>query len=318
MGTDNSSVFISYSWDNTQHEKWVERLYRTLRRKGVDATFDKIETQLKTVNLNEMMVRNLREKDYIIIVLTKNYAYKADHMQGGVGYETLLSLSAIRKDPDRFLFVLKEHKDSIPFHLEGFHYFDFTNEAQFDIKTDELVRRIYKVPLIEEEPLGEPPDFSSRSNVRTPNPFEEIKFSRKNEVTDLDKDRFLRKTYLELKSAFEQLFDHLKHSNPAIEIVQDTINDQKTIFNFYLHGRHKTGLKMWVGSGFLKGIQFEFGQRLDPSNDNAMNLTISCETNAQGELHLRTLMASFSTKDTDDINEIVKLIWNHYLEHYFV
>ena len=38
-------VFISYSWDNSEHEEWVMAFANELRQKGVDATIDKFITQ---------------------------------------------------------------------------------------------------------------------------------------------------------------------------------------------------------------------------------------------------------------------------------
>ncbi|NHA32769.1 hypothetical protein AXF43_25260 [Bacillus paranthracis] len=64
MQEDTKSVFISYSWDSPEHQQWVMDLVDLLRENGVDASFDMLETQSQTVNLNAMMVSNVRDNDY--------------------------------------------------------------------------------------------------------------------------------------------------------------------------------------------------------------------------------------------------------------
>lgn len=80
--SDIKKVFISYSWDSTAHQQWVLELVYKLRDNGVDASIDILKTH-ETVNLNTMMVSNIRDNDYIIIVLTENYSKKLMNLLGG-------------------------------------------------------------------------------------------------------------------------------------------------------------------------------------------------------------------------------------------
>mgnify|MGYP001290363638 FL=1 len=101
------SAFISYSWDSEEHKEWVVGLVNLLRDNGVDASADFFETQRGTTNLYSMMVENIRDKDYIIIVLTPEYAKKADSLQGGVGFETSMLIPLIQENLQKIIPIIR-------------------------------------------------------------------------------------------------------------------------------------------------------------------------------------------------------------------
>lgn len=80
-----------------------------------------------------MMIRNIKDNDFTIIVMTPNYAMKANESQGGVGFETTLLSSCIQENPNKIIPVLRstDRKGVIPFYLNGFYYIDFSNDANF-------------------------------------------------------------------------------------------------------------------------------------------------------------------------------------------
>ena len=173
------------------------RLKQLIERKGVICTIDKTITQQATTNLNTMMVQNMKNNDYIIIVLTENYAQKADNLQGGVGFETTLSLPILQENPEKLIFILR-HKgkfaDAFPFHLKGYYAIDFSDDTQFDDKFAELQHRIYSIPLYEEAPIGDIPNLQPRKTIlKESQPsidFSYVSLSSLNTVTDLDKEMF--------------------------------------------------------------------------------------------------------------------------------
>mgnify|MGYP003511259450 CR=1 FL=1 len=84
-------VFVSYSWDSVEHKEWVLKFVNMLRdRWGVNAKCDVFITQSNTTNLNHMMVEEIKDSDYVLIILTESYAEKANKLEGGVGFETKL------------------------------------------------------------------------------------------------------------------------------------------------------------------------------------------------------------------------------------
>lgn len=83
---DNPVVFISYSWDNEPHKKWVKDLSERLTETGVQVILDQNDLMLGDP-LPQFMERSIIHSDYVLIICTPEYKKKADARKGGVGYE---------------------------------------------------------------------------------------------------------------------------------------------------------------------------------------------------------------------------------------
>ncbi|MDP4105264.1 MAG: TIR domain-containing protein [Bacillota bacterium] len=171
---ENKRVFISYSWDSTDHQEWVLYLANQLRKKGLIAEIDVFETQTKSTNLNKMMVEKVRDSDYIVIVLTENYARKATSFEGGVGFESQLILPFLKEYPNKLVPIIR-HKGNFeavfPFQLKGHLAIDFSDNNQFEEKLEELVYRLYEKPRYYVEPVGEIPILEPTIPTLTPTLF---------------------------------------------------------------------------------------------------------------------------------------------------
>ena len=87
---ESPTVFISYSWDNDEHKKWVLDLANKLCVDGIDVILDRYYLK-PGVNLPHFVEKNISSADRIIIIFTKNYKLKADKRTGGVGLEASAS-----------------------------------------------------------------------------------------------------------------------------------------------------------------------------------------------------------------------------------
>jgi len=155
-------VFISYSWDSNSHQNWILNLANKLRDNGIDANIDVFYFQEETTNINKMMIKNIKESDYIIVVLTENYRQKVDNWKDGVGYENELLLPIFRAETERnkLIFIMRHngnYKDVFPFHIQDYYAIDFTDNSNFSLKFKELLHRIYGEPLYPKKNIGEKP-----------------------------------------------------------------------------------------------------------------------------------------------------------------
>jgi hypothetical protein len=311
------SAFISYSWDSDEHQKWVMNLCNKLRRNGINASMDVYETQKGTVNLNQMMVKNMRENDYVIIVLTEKYAEKADNFEGGVGFETILSLQTLRTNPDKFIFITRHKGDfenAFPSHLRGYYAIDFSDDASFDKKFDELLHKIYRVPLYEDEPIGEVPVLKPKvvSGV-----FSDIDIPNLRRITDKDKDEFLTRSFLEMKYLFVKLFQSIQEANSNFEFLEEEINHTKVSFKLCVDGNIKTAVTMWISNMFRsKSINLRYGISWNNALDNSYNESIVCEVDKNKNLKLKMTMNFHGDMKADTPETIVKEIWKNNLAHY--
>ncbi|NOU93089.1 hypothetical protein GC093_07555 [Paenibacillus sp. LMG 31456] len=218
-----------------------------------------------------------------------------------------------------------------PSYLRDYYAIDFSNDDQFDRKFEELVHRIYRHNSFEKAPLGSMPSFISANKQQHPTMTEKKMHPIKNDnifesfssltipksFTDLDKEEFLRSSYDELKQRFTQLFDHVKTQTAGFTYQLDEENNKKLIYKLYIHGQHKTSLKMLIG-GFSYSsptINFAFGSNHSIFNDNSYNEMISIEE-TDNQLALKMLMGLRNNNSLVNPVDIVKRIWEDHVLPY--
>lgn len=328
----NKNVFISYSWDSNEHQEWVLYLANQLRKKGINAEADIFETQKGTVNLNKMMVEKIRNSDFIVIVLTEGYARKADQFQGGVGFESQLTLPLLMEDHNKLITIMRHQGDYnkvFPFHLKGQYSIDFSNDTEFNNKLDELVYRIYGKKRYYVEPIGEMPKFALKIPSRNPDgqangtdkaipmnaDFSDLNLSKLKPITDREIDLFLKDSFKQIINLFFSLFTEVKAINPGFDFDQDNLDNHKTLFKLYVDGKSVNAIKVWYGNSFGGNtINLSYGNYLSMS-DNSMNEILTHYIDDQNELKLKMSMNSFGNRNATTPDEIVKEIWKNNIVH---
>jgi hypothetical protein len=328
MGKDQISAFVSYSWDGEPHKRWVLDLTNGLRRKGISAEMDLFITQSGTVNLNAMMIKKVRDSDFIIVVLTEGYAQKADGFKGGVGFETLLALPLLQEHPEKLIFITKHGGDFnavFPFHLRGYYAIDFSEDANYTESFDELLHRIYNVPLYEMEPIGEKPDLKPRVtsqavNTRSENFFDAVSVPKLKGVTDIDKLQYMEWAYQEINRHLRSIFDEINNSNPSFHYTAEKLTEKKHVYRLFVDGQIRSGVKIWFGGSLgsrTPSISLSFGSNMDYDRDGSMNECISCEVTPDKRLSLTMMFNMFGEKGPHDPKSVVVEIWKSHLAHHF-
>jgi len=165
---ENPKVFISYSWSNPQHEKWVINLATELRQAGVDVIFDKwdLKEGHDAIAFMEKMVTDPEIKK-VIIVSDRVYAQKADSRKGGVGTETQIISKEIydKVKQDKFVVVIAEKDENgkpyLPTYYKSRIYIDLSEPDSYTENFERLLRWIYDKPLYKKPELGKLPSFLS-------------------------------------------------------------------------------------------------------------------------------------------------------------
>lgn len=96
-------VFITYCWENDEHNKWVHKLASDLGVAGFDVIID-IKQPLG-IELNRFMEQTILNVDKVLIIATPEYKRRADNRERGVGYETSLITDDLIKDQNRIKFI---------------------------------------------------------------------------------------------------------------------------------------------------------------------------------------------------------------------
>lgn len=153
-------VFISYSHDSEEHKGWVLKLATDLRCCGVDAVLDQWDADLGE-DLPGFMTREISDAARVILVCTEQYVLKANEGSGGVGYERLIITAGIYKDTatTKFVPVVRQGGAgaTLPQFMEGRLYVDFSADASYSDRLEELVREIHGTPSSPKPPLGANP-----------------------------------------------------------------------------------------------------------------------------------------------------------------
>lgn len=161
----NPTVFISYSWDNEEHQNWVLKLATKLFDNGVAVLLDRYELG-PGKNVLHFMETSIPKADKVIIVFTNNYKLKAENRKGGVGYEYSIlnsELYRIISTNNKFLPVIRNGsiETSVPNFMQQFISVDMIDDSKFDENFNQLLLAIYDKPQIEKPKLGPAPKFKA-------------------------------------------------------------------------------------------------------------------------------------------------------------
>ena len=162
---EHPKVFISYSHDSPDHKQWVLELGTKLVQSGVDVVLDRWDLTPGD-NFTQFMEVGVRDLDWVLVICTENYVRKANDREGGVGYEVQIVTAQLVKNLgiDKFIPIIRHAsgQENMPTFLGGRVYIDFTDESQFNEKFDELLHKLYGVPVVEKPPLGKKPPFDKQ------------------------------------------------------------------------------------------------------------------------------------------------------------
>lgn len=138
-------IFISYSWEDEEHNKWVHHLAKLLEEK-----FDvKIDVkQPLGIELNQFMEQMIAKSDKVLIITTPIYKYRANNRIKGVGYETSLITNDMVSDQNKIKFIPIIRKgskeDSYPNYLGNRKGLDMKDDAKYEDNLKELISNLEK------------------------------------------------------------------------------------------------------------------------------------------------------------------------------
>lgn len=223
MSNTRKKVFISYSWDNNEHQQWVLKLASDLMKTyGVDVILDQFELSAGK-DLTHFMENSIEKADKVLVILSPNYKIKAESRESGVGYETSMISQEIFESPItnvKFIPVLRvgTAASSAPKFLKSKLYHSMIDDKNYGYQLYDLAKIIYDNELIEKPKLGEIPDFKTQ-NI---DPIIELANSLKKEE-DLNReiDRILLSEE-GVKIAENELQNLVTILNSKIELYQNT------------------------------------------------------------------------------------------------
>lgn len=309
------TVFVSYSWDSIDHKAWVRKLVDDLNNIGIQATMDNLETEQNTVHLNEMMASSIQKNDYTLIVMTPDYAFRADNGQGGVGTETRYIMNLMDDNKNRVIPLIRNGEDSraIPFYLQQINYIDFRENLKYEESFTDLLKRMrfetsekYLLSGSNSTLKDFDVEFSNRTsrNVTSSRTIPNLR-----KITELDKNKFIRETFDYLKDELKDSLEQTKQINDNFDFEFEEVGPTKILLNLYVDGYSKVHYKIWVGSlmSSTNSIYLSHG-RMSMGNDNSFNEVIQVIED-DGTLKLQRTMNIFGNRASLTRDGLVDSIW---------
>ena len=172
---DIPKAFISYSWDDDAHKKWVADLATKLREDGIDVTLDQWHA-VPGDQLTQFMEKEIRENNYVLIVCTPNYRVKSDERKGGVGYEGDIMTAEVLTNRKHRKFIPILARDtwdsSAPSWLKSKVYVDLSSEQKYAKNYSDLTATLHgtrpAAPPLRKRPLSIRPKPKDHSGPDEP------------------------------------------------------------------------------------------------------------------------------------------------------
>ncbi|MDQ3673251.1 MAG: toll/interleukin-1 receptor domain-containing protein [Gemmatimonadota bacterium] len=152
-------MFISYSHDSEPHREWVLRFATDLRTNGIDATLDRWDLELGQ-DVVAFMQAGIAEADRVFLVCTDEYVQRAEAGAGGVGFERLIVTAELVQNIDtrKFIPIIRQNSAKrVPAFLGPRLYLDFSDDAEYTRKLEEVLRELHGAPTSSKPPLGVSP-----------------------------------------------------------------------------------------------------------------------------------------------------------------
>ena len=163
-------VFISYSWESSDHRKWVLEFASQLQENGISVILD--QWHLPHGGDRTMFMERATASDFVLVVCTPEYAEKANKRTGGVGYEAMIITGQIASsiENNKFIPVLRlgDWESALPLWLKTIRGADLRGIPYSASEFQELLRTLHQQPT-PAPPIGSRPSFES---VVTPRPQE--------------------------------------------------------------------------------------------------------------------------------------------------
>jgi len=151
---DAVKCFVSYKWQNDEHNLWVERLASDLRHRGIDAQLDRWELRAGD-SLSGYMASRIDQASVVLCIITDEYVKNVEAPEGKGGatkFEMQLAVSrSISGESLRIIGVYKQGSKQ-PYYLRDNLFIDFRDQSSYEEKLKNLVEDI--LGISRKPPLG--------------------------------------------------------------------------------------------------------------------------------------------------------------------
>jgi hypothetical protein len=309
-------IFVSHAWQNGKPDPRVLQFVDFLRKNGYQAECDVLYQQQKTaIHFKEMMADALRKAEKTIIVLSENYKTRADNYQGGVGTEYRYIIDDFSSNENRYILVSFDGRSQkvVPDFLRGRDIVDLPEDSKNEYR--ELFSKLAGTLKYEFSPVAEVRTAPSPQKIdEFQAPDKEnlsgrlgLDFAEKQSLSDLEKKKFLRESFVSIVSLLKRISDEFCSKNQYFQIEYEEIDAVTVVFELYKNARKVHVVQIWFGNlmGSRENSIF-VGNNI--GSKNSFSQMIGCKDNGGNPL-LDFSFAMFCDMNNGTVEEVVKQIW---------
>jgi len=154
----NVKIFISYKWQDSVRNAWVEKLYKDLRQRGVDAKLDKYEVA-PGQSFSDYMTRGVRESNYVLFVITPQAVEAVESGYGALAFEMQIANARRMSTHKGGFSIIPIFREGIATsaYLTDHRYLDFRVDEEYNSRLNELIQWV--TGKINPPTLGQPLDL---------------------------------------------------------------------------------------------------------------------------------------------------------------
>lgn len=134
-------IFISYKFQDTARNEWVDKLYKDLRDIGIDAKLYNYEVAIGE-SFSDYMARGIRDCDYVLFIITPESVSAVESGKGAVAFEMQIANARRMKDGLKIIPIFREGYETSTYLLDH-RYLDFRNDDEYDARFAELIQWLF-------------------------------------------------------------------------------------------------------------------------------------------------------------------------------
>lgn len=274
-------VAISFAGEDRQAAmQFVEKL----EARGVSVFYDYNEqAHLWGKDLFEYLSDVYSTKaQFCLMLISKNYLVKP-----WTRIERRSAFARAFRQPEEYILPLRLDDTEIPGILSTIGYLDIRR-----LSADEVADQV----VVKLKGKAQATTASTEAKRVFNIPLPEVKKS----FTQLDRDRFVERSFDEIRAYFQQALSELKQRFPQCETDLREINSYKFLARIYADGALKCACKLWIGNAFgaQMAIQYVEGNRVEIDQDNSFNDYLTVDESG-GSLGLKVSPMGIGFKKPD-------------------
>jgi predicted MPP superfamily phosphohydrolase len=250
-------IVLSFAGED---RKYVKEVADCLKANGVNVFYDEFEEDKLWGKDLYVYLDNIyrQEAKICIMFLSKHYAKKL-----WTNHERESAQARAFQQNEEYIHPIKLDDTEIPGIKPTTGYLDGRKKAPREI-CDLTLKKLNSQKLVKK--------ISDNGNNDDEDQIPIPKIRRT--ISDLEKKKFLKSSFNEIKNYFDTALNKLNKTNQHIETDFDEITSSKFVATVYVEGQIKSQCKIWIGGmwGGENSISYAEGIRgIDINNDSSMN-----------------------------------------------